>query len=251
MADRVRSGAVTEGGGARVAIIAPMPNELRPVVRMLGLRRSGELGGMPVYAGTVGGAEVVATRTGIGRALAEAATDQLLASTEVDRVIVVGIAGGLEPVSAVGDLIVPEVVVDDATGERFTATPAGDVMPKGVLRTGDEADYGLDDGDVARLRDREGYTALDMETAAVARVCGRHGVPWLAFRAISDMAGDESLGPVVMTLVNPDGSPRVWAGIRFLLAHPLRIRRFVQLGRDARAATLAAAEAAVENVRPG
>jgi adenosylhomocysteine nucleosidase len=233
-----------------VAIIAPMPDELRPVVRMLGLRRTGERGGVPVYTGTVDGVEVVATRTGIGRALAEAVTEQLLQATDVDRVIVVGIAGGLEPLSAVGELIVPEVVVDDATGERFRATPAGDVTPKGVLRTGDEADYGLDDGDVARLRD-EGFTALDMETAAVARVCERNGIPWLAFRAISDMAGDESLGPVVMTLVNPDGSPRVWAGIRFLLTHPHRIRRFVRLGRDAQAATIAAAEAAAAHLRGG
>lgn len=233
-----------------MAIIAPMPNELRPVVRMLGLRRTGERGGVPVYTGTVDGVEVVATRTGIGRALAEAVTEQLLQATDVDRVIVVGIAGGLEPLSAVGELIVPEVVVDDATGERFRATPAGDVTPKGVLRTGDEADYGLDDGDVARLRD-EGFTALDMETAAVARVCERNGIPWLAFRAISDMAGDESLGPVVMTLVNPDGSPRVWAGIRFLLTHPQRIRRFVRLGRDAQAATIAAAEAAAAHLRGG
>jgi adenosylhomocysteine nucleosidase len=231
-----------------VAIIAPMPNELRPVVRMLGLRRTGERGGMPVYTGTIGGAEVVATRTGVGPALAEAATEQLLGSTDVDRVVVVGIAGGLASVSAVGDLVVPEEVVDDATGDRFRATPVGDLAPKGVIRTADGADYGLDDADVARLRD-QGFTALDMETAAVARVCARHGIPWLAFRAISDMAADPSLGPVVMTLVNPDGSPRAWAGIRFLLGHPRRIPRFVRLGREAKAATITAAEAAVAHLR--
>jgi adenosylhomocysteine nucleosidase len=241
---------MTEGGPTRVAIIAPMPNELRPVVRMLGLRRTGERGGMPVYTGTVDGAEVVATRTGIGPALAEAATEQILGSTDVDRVIVVGIAGGLAPVSAVGDLIVPEAVVDDATGERFLATPVGGVTAKGVLRTGDADDYGLDDGDVARLR-AEGFTALDMETAAVARVCERHGIPWLAFRVISDMAGDSSLGPVVMTLVNPDGSPRAWASIRFIVGHPQKVPHLVRLGRDARAATVAAAEAAAAHLRRG
>ena len=234
----------------RVAIIAPMPNELRPVVRMLGLRRTGERGGRPLYTGTAGDTEVVATRTGIGPALAEAATEDLLTTTEVGRVVVSGIAGGLEPASAVGDLIVPEAVVDGATGERFHATPVGGVTPKGVIRMGGEDDYGLDDADVARLRSA-GFTALDMETAAVARVCQRHGVPWLAFRAISDMAGDSSLGPVVMTLVNPDGSPRAGAGIRFLLTHPHRIPRFVRLGRDAQAATIAAAEATVANVRGG
>jgi adenosylhomocysteine nucleosidase len=241
---------MTEGGPTRVAIVAPMPNELRPVVRMLGLRRTGERGGMPVYTGTVDGAEVVATRTGIGPALAEAATEQILGSTDVDRVIVVGIAGGLAPASAVGDLIVPEAVVDAATGERFRVTPAGDLEVQGVIRMGGPDDYGLDDDDVARLLE-EGFTALDMETAAVARVCARHGIPWLAFRAISDMAGDRSLGPVVMTLVNPDGSPRAWAGIRFLLGHPHRIPRFVRLGRDAKAATIVAAEAVAAHLRRG
>lgn len=239
---------MTGGSGARVAIVAPMPNELRPVVELLGLRRTGERGGMPLYTGTVDGTEVVATRTGIGPARAEAATEELLGMTDVDRVLVVGIAGGLEPVSAVGDLIVPEAVVDAATGERFRATPTPGLAVRGVIRMGGEDDYALDDGDVARLLD-EGFTALDMETAAVARVCERHGIPWLAFRAISDIAGDSSLGPVVMTLVDPEGNPRAGTALRFLLRHPHRIPRLVRLGRDARAATVTAAKAAAANIR--
>src|SRR5262245_20309566 len=115
------------GDAVRVALIGPMPNELRPLVKMLGLQRTGEQGGMPVYAGTAAGTEVVATRTGIGPPLAEAATERLLQSTAVDRVIVAGIAGGLESMSAVGDLVVPEEVVDKATGDRFRATPVGGV----------------------------------------------------------------------------------------------------------------------------
>lgn len=233
----------------RVAIFAPMPNELRPVVRILGLQRSGARGGMPVYTGMVGNTSVVATQTGIGPALAEKATEELLEATEVDRVVVVGIAGGLEGASAVGDLVVPEEAVDDATGDRFRATAAGGLRLGGVIRTGDESDYGMDDGDVARLRDEEGFTALDMETAAVARVCQRRGTPWLAFRAISDMAGDSSAGPVVMTLVNPDGSPRPWASFRFLLTHPHRVPQLLRLGRDAQAATRIAAEAAAAHLR--
>jgi adenosylhomocysteine nucleosidase len=241
---------VTGASGARVAIVAPMPNELRPVVELLGLRRTGECRGMPLYTGTVDGTDVVATRTGIGPARAEAATEALLGTTGVDRVLVVGIAGGLGSASAVGDLIVPEAVVDAATGERFRATPTPGLAVRGVIRMGGEDDYALDDGDVARLLG-EGFAALDMETAAVARVCERHGVPWLAFRAISDMAGDSSLGPVVMTLVNPDGTPRAGTALRFLLRHPHRIPRLVRLGRDARAATIAAAKAAAANVRAG
>jgi hypothetical protein len=54
-----------------------------------------------------------------------------------------------------------------------------------------------------------------------------------------------------MTLVDADGSPRAGAAVRYLLGHPHRIPHLVRLGRDARAATIAAAEAAVANVRTG
>jgi adenosylhomocysteine nucleosidase len=236
------------GQTKRVAIIAPMPSEMRPVVKMLNLAKTGEQAGIAVYTGSAGDTEVVVTGTGIGPALADAATQRLLGATALDRLIVSGIAGGLAPVSTVGDLVVPEEVVDSATGERFRATGAGGVTPKGVIRMGGSDDYALDDADVARLV-TDGFTALDMETAAIARVCQRHGVPWLAFRAISDMAGSASLGPDVMTLVNPDGSPKPLAAIRYLLKRPHRIPRMVRLGRDAQAAAFAAARAAVANLR--
>lgn len=233
--------------GKRVGILAPMTSEMRPLVKMLGLTRTGEQGATPVYTGSAGDTEVVLTGTGVGPGPATAATERLLSSTTLDRVIVSGIAGGLAPVSAVGDLVVAEEVVDSATGERFRATPFGDVTLEGVIRTGDGSEYTLDDADVGRLV-ADGFTALDMETAAIARVCARHGVPWLAFRAISDMAGTASLGPDVMTLVNEDGSPKVWAGIRYLLTHPRRIPLMVRVGRDAQAAAVAAARAAVANL---
>lgn len=232
----------------RVAIISAMPSELQPVVRMLRLQRAGEQAGTPVYAGTSGEVEVVATSTGVGPELALTATRRLLRSTRPVRVIVCGIAGGLPPVSVVGDLIVPEAVIDKATGERFVATAAGDVALHGVIRTGDALDYRLDDHDVAALC-RAGIIALDMETAAIARVCREHGVPWSAFRAISDLAGTASLGPDVMALVNPDGRPRVLRSLGYLLTHPRRIPELMRVGRDARTASHKAARAAVASVR--
>ena len=232
----------------RVAIIAPMPSEMRPVVKMLGLSRAGEQGGIAVYTGSTGGIEVILSGTGIGPRQADTAMERLLQSTMVDRVIVSGIAGGLAPVSAVGDIVVPEEVVDSGTGERFRATPVGAVTPRGIIRMGDADDYSLDDTDIEQLV-ADGFTALDMETAAIARVCERYGVPWIAFRVISDMAGDASLGPDVMTLVNADGSPKVWAALRYLVTHPHRIPLMVRVGRDSQAAATAAAGAAVANLR--
>ena len=227
---------------ARILIFAPMPSEIRPVVKVLGLQRTGEQGRLPVYGGTFGDTEVVLTGTGIGPALATQAAERMLGESRYDRVVVCGIAGGLEPATRVGDLVVPAEVYDGATGERFRATAVGNLELHGVIRMGDGDDYEFGDAEVAGLV-ADGVTALDMETAAVARVCERHGIPWTAFRVISDMAGDRSLGTDVLALVDDLGRPRAWPSIRFLLTHPRRIPFMLRVGRDASAAATAAAKA--------
>jgi adenosylhomocysteine nucleosidase len=234
----------------RVLVFAPMPSEMRPVVKLLGLQRTGEQGKLPVYTGRCGDAEVVLTGTGVGPALANEAADRMLDGAAFDRVIVCGIAGGLAPASVVGDLVVPEEVYDGATGERFRATPVAGVTPKGVIRMGDGDDYEFSDVDVDRLVS-EGVTALDMETAAVARVCERHNVPWIAFRVISDMAGDNSLGGDVLGLVDEYGKPKAWPSIKYLLTHPKQIPLMLRVGRDAAAAARAAAKATVASIESG
>ena len=226
---------------ARVAILAPMPSELRPVVKALGLRRR-RGPGPAVFAGRVGVTEVLATGTGIGPALATEATERFLAQHVVDHVVVSGIAGGIEGASAVGDLVVPTEVISADDGSRFPATPLGGCRTAGVIRTGGTDSYRVTAVALARFRE-EGVVALDMETAAVARVCQVRGIPWTAFRGISDMAGDESVGEEVMTLVKPDGSPDLLAATRFFLRHPQRLPRMVRLGREAGVAAGLAARA--------
>jgi nucleoside phosphorylase len=227
-----------------------MPSEMRPVVKLLGLQRTGKQGKLPVYTGRSSDADVVLTGTGIGPALAHAATERMLTGSAFDRVIVCGIAGGLAPASLVGDLIVPQEVYDGATGERFRCTPVDGVTPKGVIRMGDGDDYELGDADVARLV-AEGVTAVDMETAAIARVCDQHNVPWIAFRVISDMAGDASLGSDVLGLVDEFGKPKAWPSIKYLVTHPRQIPLMMRVGRDASAAARSAAKAAVAAIGSG
>ncbi|MEY2430761.1 MAG: adenosylhomocysteine nucleosidase [Acidimicrobiaceae bacterium] len=234
----------------RVLVFAPMPSEMRPLVKLLGLERTGMQGGSRVYTGRCGDAEVVLTGTGVGPELAHAAAERMLEGSAFDRVIVCGIAGGLAPASLVGELVVPEEVYDGATGERFRSTPVHGVTPKGVIRMGDGDDYEFNDAAVARLV-AEGVTALDMETAAIARVCGQHDLPWIAFRVISDMAGDSSLGADVLDLVDEFGTPKAWPSIKYLLTHPKQIPLMLRVGRDASAAARAAAKATIAAIGSG
>jgi len=221
-------------GPRRVAVLAPMPSELRPVVRAMGLAR---LEDAPLHSGRVGAVDVVAARTGMGLDLAAAATARVLDAAAVDHVLVVGIAGGLGP-SRIGDLVCPETVIDRASGRDFTATALS--AARGSISSSDE--FLVDPERVAALA-AAGVLAVDMETAAVAAVCTERGVAWSAVRVISDIATDHP-DDSVLDLANPDGSPRVWDGLRFMATHPRRIPMLVRMGRDStRAAQAAAAEA--------
>src|SRR5258708_23927400 len=98
----------------RVGLLAPMRPELRPLVKKLSLEHK-EMNGLVVHTAVAGDVEIIATTTGIGTSAAKAAAQRLLDAVDVDRVVVVGIAGGIHPHVTLGDLVVPEVVVDAAS----------------------------------------------------------------------------------------------------------------------------------------
>jgi hypothetical protein len=86
-----------------------------------------------------------------------------------------------------------------------------------------------------------GCVAVDMETSAVAEVCGGRGVPWSVYRCIGDRYFDGLLDERVLALANPDGSGDLSALPAMLAADPGLGDRLGQLAHDA---TLAAGRAA-------
>jgi adenosylhomocysteine nucleosidase len=217
----------------RVGLLAPMPSELQPLAKALSLSRTDN-----GWTGTAGPIDLIAAKTGIGTRLAAAATERLLDTGGVDHVMVVGIAGGMGT-SRVGDLVFPEVVVDKASGNEFRPSPLGTDRSSGRLVTHDDFDMQPAERDALVA---DGFIAVDMETAAVAGVCERRGIPWSAVRSISDLVG-VTPGDVI-ALANADGTPNVGASLRYLVTKPWRIPRLVRLGLDARGAANGAAAAA-------
>src|SRR5262245_1773563 len=110
-----------------------MSSELAPLKRPLALRPRTE-GERQVFRGTTGRHEIVALQTGIGPPLAARAAERALALGG-QHVVVVGIAGAVALELALGELVVPERVLDLATGKAFQPTPIGDVKPRGTLAT--------------------------------------------------------------------------------------------------------------------
>jgi adenosylhomocysteine nucleosidase len=204
-----------------VAVVTAMPSEMRPFRNRL---PDG----------------VVTAITGIGTARATKATTELLdRHPDVDRVVMVGVAGGLRGTS-IGDVVVPETVIDHGSGRELHPEPIGNNRAKGTILTTDQL---LVDPSVVADLEARGVNALDMETAAVGAVCEARGVAWSAFRAISDRSTDGLIDDQVFKMAKPDGSPDLLAVARYVLPRPWKIAGLVKLGRDLSTATKAAAEA--------
>jgi nucleoside phosphorylase len=219
-----------------------MVPEFVPLKQRLDLQ-SDQRGDMRVHTGRIGDVEIMATITGIGMQPATDVTGKLIDAFEPDHMIVVGIAGGIDPYTKVGDLVIPAVVFDSETETERRAAPLGGTMPAGTIRSSDDF---LTDNDLLAALGERGVIALDMETAAVAAVCERRGVPWTAFRSISDMATDDVSSDELLTLAKADGTANVGGLIKFLAFKPWRIIQLSRLAKGAKVATNAAADAAVD-----
>ena len=228
-----------------IAVLAPMPLELDAVVAAFGLEQS-DPGGVS-WTGRVGRSTVTAVRTGMGRARAREATEQMLdragaGGPPVDHVMVVGICGGLDPDVPVGTVLRPDVVVDHATGARFRHTPPGDDPTSGGIVTTDGVSF---DDDLSRALATQGFTGVDMESSAVARACMAQGHPWTVHRCISDRWVDRLLDPRIVALTDADGNADVDAVVRLLEHEPGLGPKLDRLGRDAAEAARLAAEDAL------
>jgi adenosylhomocysteine nucleosidase len=227
-----------------VAFVCAMPMEVAPIRHRLSLADA-SIGSLKAYRGTLEGRPVVAIVTGMGPELATKGMRELLDEVEVERVVVVGITGATHDETPIGTLVYPEKVVNGASRAEFRPDHLGTVTPSGVMWTTD--DLITADDALKELR-AIGVIALDMETAAVAEVCVERGIPWSVVRVISDRATDGSVDDEVFHLSNQDGTPNAKAIASYFMRHPGRIALMTRMGREVKAATRQAADAAVDAV---
>jgi adenosylhomocysteine nucleosidase len=140
-----------------------------------------------------GAASVLAVEAGLGRAAVEVALSWLLAEPSCGGVryrpafvLSAGFSGGLTPGLRVGDLVLANEVADTEGGCWPTTWPASAPASWKRGRVLTAPAPVADPKDKVRLGLEHGAVAVDMETAAVARLCQRHGVPFGCLRVISD-----------------------------------------------------------------
>ncbi len=183
-----------------------MDVEFRQVEAMLEgpVSRMGKL-----TTGRLGCHELILAKGGIGKVNAAVATVEMIALHHPDAILSTGVAGGIDASLHVMDVVASHEIVyhDVYCGEgnsfgqvqglpaRFPGNPvlyeAALKLPGvygGLLCSGDRFINQAEEQQSIKKAFPDGL-AVDMESAAIAQVCYLDGVPFLAFRILSDTPG--------------------------------------------------------------
>ena len=190
----------------KVFVVA-MESEADAVKRHLKGMLKFEEAGRTVYQGRFGDGETAVVVAGIGKVNAAAATQYAIDRFSPERIINVGVAGGIDPKMNVADVFevvkcfqcdfdlslinhTPKGTPDEYTTPWFELEPLCVLpsvlnLPKASVATGDF--FANDNGDRGYVYDVMGATLREMELGAIAHVCKRAGVKCSALKAVSDV----------------------------------------------------------------
>jgi adenosylhomocysteine nucleosidase len=177
----------------------------------------------------------VLSGAGMGAAAAGA---RALLSAGADALLSFGLAGGLDPGLSAGRIIVPaEVLAPDGTVSGCDApwcehlaaalarhAPVGGRLASVVAPLASAAAK-------RALFEASGACAVDMESAAIARVAEGGGVPCAVVRVVVDRAGDP-VPAAVLAAMDAAGEVSPWRLCGLLLRDPGQLGALLRLARN-------------------
>ena len=198
--------------------------------------------GFSVCQGGFAGRNVAAVVSGPGRKAAAKATEALITGHRPHWILSTGFAGALDPRLRRHHILMVDHLVDTSGGQlgldlKVDSASLADLpqVHVGRLLTADS---------VIRLPEEKKslgrqYNALavDMESFAVAEVCRRHQVRFLAVRVINDAADDELPPDVKHLLAQKTGVARLGAAVGSIWRRPSSFGDMLKLKKNAQQAS--------------
>ena len=226
----------------RIAIIAALPGELKPLVQGWEHERRG---GVELWRTRSAEAEWIAACAGMGQQNATRAFAEVERDGRIDRAISTGWAGALRRDLETGRAYYAAGVVDLKTGERFPLLPAtGDIH---WLVTSPRV-VGAREKEILEI---DYYAGLvDMEAAAIARLARMRGIRFDCIKGVSDGLGDNL--PDFNRFISPQGQLKLTRLLFFVLPRPWYWPALIRMGENSGKASQAIRELLLENLeKPG
>lgn len=186
-------------------VLAAMQNEADTLLSQAKIKDESIPFGKKVWEGEAFGIPFALILTGVGKTNAAAAT--MLALTRgADKLLNIGVAGGLSPNAKIGTLWqIARAVQSDFDLSKINGTSVGTLNEydtpyfplkieglhhTATLASADSFASGAEDMELLRELDAD---IRDMEGAAIAHIAFAAGIPCTMFKSISDNAGEESV----------------------------------------------------------
>jgi adenosylhomocysteine nucleosidase len=180
----------------------------------------------------IGTKNVALVQIGVGPVRARRAMKWAIEQLDPIRVMMVGIAGGLDPTLQRGHMLVPDQLIDERGTIRSMATQEPffePITPATLILQADRVI--LDPNEKQSLHVQTGACAVDMESLAVARVCEENRRPMQAIRFIADTASD-LLPSEIVNLVDEAGNPRLLTALGRIARRPSLLPELLPLERS-------------------
>ena len=225
----------------RVAIIAAMPAELKPLVR--GWQHECR-NGVDLWRRRFDEGEWVAACAGAGQKAATRAFAEVEKDGPISCVISIGWVGALIEEAKPGKAYKVSGVIDSSTGERFHVTQCSSEC---LVVTSPKV---ADAAEKKRLASTYGAALVDMEAAAVARLAGMRGIPFCCYKGVSDGFSEDLLD--FNRFISPDGQFQMGRLLLYVLPRPWHWPALIRMGENSRKASQSIRELLLENMdKPG
>lgn len=202
----------------KVGIIFAMKEELDAFIKNISIQKEYDIFDLHFFHGIINNVDFILVISGVGKVNAARTTQILIDNYNVDMVINIGVAGGVNPNLAIGDIIIGEKLVQhdfDITAFNHEKGYIPDIgvfissddyliklaekallnndysFTKGVIASGDI--FCTDEAMSVKIANKFNALCVEMEGASIAQVCYLAHIPFLVLRSISDIPNNDNV----------------------------------------------------------
>jgi len=232
----------------KIGIITAIPEETGALLKRFASAKRGACGNLTAYSFDCSSHKIVLCEGGIGFDRAVAAAETIIRETGPDMLISSGFCGGITPDLKVGDVVVARTVVV-VSGTLIEEVPveisasSGDFVARQAA-AGTRVFGGLfactpvimTKASLAELLPTgSGFQVVEMESAAVATVAIKNGIPFAGIRAVSDPF-DEELDFSLDEFCDEQMRIRIPRVLLTIMRKPRIVPQLIRLARNSKVA---------------